>query len=593
MQILKAVVEPLIEQALAQVGITNDHWRSMLAPSRELDQGDLSLPCFPFAKQLGKAPPAIAEAVAEAMATHEAVGEVNAVGGYLNIKASPIWLASTILHSPKTHGHPFGQCQPTGRKILIEHTSANPNGPFHVGRARNAILGDSLVRLHRLYGNEVRAEYYVDDMGKQVGVLAWALKHLSHEEVEATLEGREALNPKWKGKADHERVRWYQAAQVIRQERADKEAIEQEIGRMVHASEHGDQDVLDDFQAAYQPVLDGMLTTLERLGITFDTFTKESMFVTNGDVSRLMEQFRGFDIHGTADNGAEFLDLGARGLKGKTEFFFRRGDGSSLYATRDIAYHMWKWQQCDDLINVLGEDHKLQAKQVGMTLAELGQKVPEVMFYSFIKLPEGKMSTRKGNVVFMDDLLEEASEQAAAVVGVLRPDYEEEEVKAIADAAGTSAVRFNIIKVSPEKGFTFRWEEALAFEGGSAPFIMYSHVRACSIVRRCESEGVDVDAEMSKIVNSIPTEMSSGMVGLLRSIAVHNDVLAKAVNDCRPHLFANQLLNLATSFNAFYRDCMIVIGGEVNTFNLQVSEVARRLMRTGMEGLGIAPIEHM
>ena len=458
---------------------------------------------------------------------------------------------------------------------------------------KRQILGDSLVRLHRLYGNEVRAEYYVDDMGKQVGVLAWALKHLSHEEVEATLEGREALNPKWKGKADHERVRWYQAAQVIRQERADKEAIEQEIGRMVHASEHGDQDVLDDFQAAYQPVLDGMLTTLERLGITFDTFTKESMFVTNGDVSRLMEQFRGFDIHGTADNGAEFLDLGARGLKGKTEFFFRRGDGSSLYATRDIAYHMWKWQQCDDLINVLGEDHKLQAKQVGMTLAELGQKVPEVMFYSFIKLPEGKMSTRKGNVVFMDDLLEEASEQAAAVVGVLRPDYEEEEVKAIADAAGTSAVRFNIIKVSPEKGFTFRWEEALAFEGGSAPFIMYSHVRACSIVRRCESEGVDVDAEMSKIVNSIPTEMSSGMVGLLRSIAVHNDVLAKAVNDCRPHLFANQLLNLATSFNAFYRDCMIVIGGEVNTFNLQVSEVARRLMRTGMEGLGIAPIEHM
>ena len=593
MQILKAVVEPLIEQALAQVGITNDHWRSMLAPSRELDQGDLSLPCFPFAKQLGKAPPAIAEAVAEAMATHEAVGEVNAVGGYLNIKASPIWLASTILQSPQTHGHPFGQCQPTGRKILIEHTSANPNGPFHVGRARNAILGDSLVRLHRLYGNEVRAEYYVDDMGKQVGVLAWALKHLSHEEVEATLKGREALNPKWKGKADHERVRWYQAAQVIRQERADKEAIEQEIGRMVHASEHGDQDVLDDFQAAYQPVLDGMLTTLARLGINFDTFTKESMFVTNGDVSRLMEQFRGFDIHGTADNGAEFLDLGARGLKGKTEFFFRRGDGSSLYATRDIAYHMWKWQQCDDLINVLGEDHKLQAKQVGMTLTELGQKVPEVMFYSFIKLPEGKMSTRKGNVVFMDDLLEEASEQAAAVVGVLRPDYEQEEVKAIADAAGKSAVRFNIIKVSPEKGFTFRWEEALAFEGGSAPFVMYSHVRACSIVRRCESEGVDVDAEMSKLVNSIPTEMSSGMVGLLRSIAVHNDVLAKAVNDCRPHLFANQLLNLATCFNAFYRDCMIVIDGEVNTFNLQVSEVARRLMRTGMEGLGIAPIEHM
>jgi arginyl-tRNA synthetase len=593
MQMLKSTIEATIETALQTVGISNNHWKAMLTPSRELDQGDLSLPCFPFAKQLGQAPPAIAEAIANAMQPHEAIGEVNAVGGYLNIRASPQWLANTILSSPQTHGHPFGECQPTGRRILIEHTSANPNGPFHVGRARNAILGDSLVRLHRLYGNEVRAEYYVDDMGKQVGVLAWALAHLSEEEVETVLEGREGLNPKWRGKADHERVRWYQAAQVIRQEREDKEAIEQEIGRMVHASEHGDQKVLDDFEAAYQPVLDGMLITLARLGIEFDTFTKESMFVTNGDVGRLMELFRTFEIHGSAENGAEYLDLGARGLKGKTEFFFRRGDGSSLYATRDIAYHMWKWQQYDDLINVLGEDHKLQAKQVGMTLQELGEKTPEVLFYSFIKLPEGKMSTRKGNVVFMDDLLEEAQAQAAAVVGALRPDYEKEQVDSIADAAGKSAVRFNIIKVSPEKGFTFRWEEALAFEGGSAPFIMYSHVRACSILRRCESEGVDVATEMQKTVTELPSSMSNGMIGLLRSLAVHNDVLAKAVNDGRPHLFANHLLHLANCFNAFYRDCMIIIDGEVNTLNLQVSEVARRMMQTGMEGLGIVPIEHM
>jgi arginyl-tRNA synthetase len=175
----------------------------------------------------------------------------------------------------------------------------------------------------------------------------------------------------------------------------------------------------------------------------------------------------------------------------------------------------------------------------------------------------------------------------------LRPDYEQEQVKEIADAAGTSAVRFNIIKVSPEKGFTFRWEEALAFEGGSAPFIMYSHVRACSILRRCQKEGVDVDAELSKSRLDFPSQMSTGMIGLLRALAVHNDVLAKAVNDRRPHLFANQMLHLANCFNAFYRDCMIVVEGEVNTFNLQISEVARNMMRTGMEGLGIAPIEHM
>ena len=245
------------------------------------------------------------------------------------------------------------------------------------------------------------------------------------------------------------------------------------------------------------------------------------------------------------------------------------------------------------MINVLGEDHKLQAKQVGMTLTELGEKVPDVLFYSFIKLPEGKMSTRKGNVVYMDDLLEEAQAQAAAVVQELHPDYSSEMVASISEAAGTSAVRFNIIKVSPDKGFTFRWEEALAFEGGSAPFVMYSHARACSIARKCEREGVDVQANLSRTDVAIPTNMPKGMVELLRTICVHSDVLSKAVNDRRPHLFANQLLQLATSFNSFYRDCMILKDGELDVFNLQLSEIARNLMRTSMEGLGIVPIEQM
>ena len=358
MQMLRIVLEPLLETALQAIGVTSQHWRSMLVRSREHAQGDLSLPCFPFAKELGKSPIEIADTRSQTLPKNSALGEVNAVAGYLNIKADPHWLANQVMNNGVRIGDAYGKKPAVEQQILIEHTSANPNGPFHVGRARNAILGDTLVRLHRLHGNNVRAEYYVDDMGKQVGVLAWALANLSAEEVEQTLDQREPVNPKWQGKADHERVRWYQAAQSIRQERSDKEEIETEIGRMVHASEHGDEAVLQSFQDAYQPVLDGMLSTLQRLGIAFDTFTKESMFVTNGDVAKLMERFKTFEIHGVADNGAEFLDLGARGLKGKTEFFFRRGDGSSLYATRDIAYHMWKWNQCDQLINVLGEDHK-------------------------------------------------------------------------------------------------------------------------------------------------------------------------------------------------------------------------------------------
>ena len=251
-----------------------------------------------------------------------------------------------------------------------------------MGRARNAILGDSLVRLHRLYGNKVRAEYYVDDMGKQVAVLAWALENLSKEMVNQILSDRDGMNPKWEGKPDHETVRWYQAAQALRSE--NNQEIEDAISKLVHDSENGNDDVLKQFENAYKPVLDGMLETLSRLGIGFDTFTKESKFVVDGSVSTLMDELSSLEINGIAENGAQYLDLGQRGLKGKTEFFYRRGDGSSLYATRDIAYHIWKWSQTDHLINVLGEDHKLQAKQVGLTLKELGHKVRR--YYSMLSL---------------------------------------------------------------------------------------------------------------------------------------------------------------------------------------------------------------
>ncbi|RAH11479.1 MAG: arginine--tRNA ligase [Methanobacteriota archaeon] len=583
------MISPHLEHLLSAKGIEKATWESMLQPSREASQGDLTLPCFPFASVLRMAPQAIADELAASFPPLDALLSVSSVNGYLNFKAHPEWLANAILSEQIYVGNALENSGKTGERVLLEHTSANPNGPFHVGRARNAILGDTLVRLHRLHGDDVRAEYYVDDMGKQVGVLAWALENLGKEDVENLLSEREPPSERWADKADHQRVRWYQAAQLLRNDadEARKAEIEKEIGQLVHASEHGDVGVLESFESAYSPVLDGMLTTLSRLGISFDTFTKESTFVVNGTVAELMKTLDSLEISGTADNGAGYLDLGQRGLKGKTEFFYRRGDGSSLYATRDVAYHMWKWGESNRLVNVLGEDHKLQAKQVGMTLEELGQQRPNVLFYSFIKLPEGKMSTRRGNVVFMDDLLEEAHAQASAVVRELRPEYDGEKVAQIAEAVGAAAVRFNIIKVSPEKGFTFRWEEALAFEAGSAPFIMYAHTRACSIARRV------VGLPVSELERPTVESMPEGLVELLRLMCTHNDVIERSVREQKAHLFALHMLELANAYNGFYRDCPVVQKDKVDSFAFSISEMARELMRSGLEGLGITPIEEM
>ncbi len=573
MESLRQEIEQSLKSVFAHLGIPESPWLKMLSESRERAQGDYSLPCFPIAKALGQNPVELAQSIAENI---DSSVEAKAVNGYLNFKSTPQWLFEHIFSSPPSKAE---------HQVLIEHTSANPNGPFHVGRARNAILGDTLVRLHRLHGHDVRAEYYVDDMGKQVAALAWGLENLSQDDVEQILGQIEPIPEIWSQKSDHLRVRCYQAVQRLRANKDERAAeIEQEIGFMVHASEEGDAEVLHRFEQAYQPVLDGMLETLARLGIHFDAFTRESRFVVDGSVERLMGEMSALPIHGEADNGAHFLDLGQRGLKGKTEFFYRRGDGSSLYATRDVAYHMWKFDQCKHLINVLGEDHRLQAKQVGLTLQEFGQTPPDIVFYAFIKLPEGKMSTRKGNVVFMDDLLEEAQSHAYVVVKELRPELDRVNLQKIAEAVGVSAIRFNIIRVSPEKGFTFKWEDALSFEGNSAPFIMYSHTRACSIAKKVLEKPPQ---------SSLPTQPENAAIDLMRALAWFDERLSRSVQESKPQLFAGYLLELASAYNGFYRDCTVMRDGEVDAFHFHLSEKARKSLKSGMEALGIVALEEM
>jgi len=439
--------------------------------------------------------------------------------------------------------------------------------------------------MHRAAGYDVTAEYYVDDMGKQVGILCWALENLDDGQVRALLaEGDIAIEDSpHSGKEDHARVLWYQAANLLK---AQDPAVDSGVTELVQKSEEADVDILARFEAAYQPVLDGMLETLGRMGITFDTFTKESRFIVDGSVEVLMDQLQSSELHGVAENGAHYLELESKGVKGKsTQFYYRRGDGSSLYATRDLAYHQYKWTRSNHLLNILGEDHKLQSKQVGIALEELDIRTPEVVFYAFTKLADGKMSTRRGNVVYMDDLLDEARARALETVREARPELSEEKLLEIAESVGVSATRFNIARISPEKGITFRWADALSLEADSAPFIMYSHARACSIQRKVGevdlSEGLDASA------------LSGSAADLVRRMAYMNDELQTAIDSRAPHNFCAWLSALAVDYNRFYRDNYVIEEGVVNVQNLILSELAREHLRRGCEAVGIIPIEEM
>ena len=608
MRSFQDLMERFLSIVIEESGLANTEWREMLGPAREVEQGDIALPCFPFSKILECSPIEIAENLAERLNKLRqevpelslALENIQANNGYLNLRTSIGWLIENAISKNLENLESVGSYGSTGHRVLIEHTSANPNGPFHVGRARNAILGDTLVRLNRLFGHQVRAEYYLDDMGKQVGILAWSLEKLDEEQVSSLIlsNGRDdsaAMDSDWSNKSDHRYVRWYQAANILKE---NQESVDAEVGELVRRSEEGDQEVLDTFEAAYQPILDGMLETLDKLGIGYDTFTRESMFVINGSVNDVMQRLKKSPLHGIAENGAHYLELETKGVKGKnTKFFFQRGDGSSLYATRDIAYHLWKWTQCDTLINVLGEDHKLQSKQVAVALDEIGSKTPEVIFYAFIKLPDGKMSTRRGNVVYMDDLIEEGIQRALSIVKDIRGEkLPEGKMVEIAESVAISAIRFNIARIAPDKGFTFKWEDALSFDSDSAPFIMYSHTRACSIRTRLSGLGEDIGALLSEFdvteidLNNQPESLKR----LLRRVLLQGDALSSAVEQCRPHIFANHLLALANDYNAFYRDCPVISKqGVIDKLNLATSEITRHLLSAGCNGLGIIALEQM
>lgn len=556
--------------------------------------GELAAACFPLAKQLRKAPPQIASDLAETLAagieadqktgTTPWVHRVEAAGPYVNLHVDPTRLTDEVIRLAHEKKESFADLPPQPGKVILEHTSANPTGPLHVGRARNPIIGDTLVRLYRAAGYDTTAQYYMDDMGKQVAILTWATENLDEDRV------TKLIGPAARDKPDHRLVRYYQAANRLMEEDAE---VKTAIDSLVRLIEQGDESTLERVHAGYSGVFEGMLETLKRLNVDFDEIIHESRFVINGDTTKVIDRLKGQDEVPVGSEGeALYLDLAGHGVTGKsTRFYFRRGDGTSLYATRDVAYHQWKAQQADRLVNVLGEDHKLQAKQVRVCLEVLETPVlPEIVFYSFVSLPEGRMTTRKGRVVYLDDLFEEAVTRAFEEVKKRRSDeLDEASMQRIAEAVGVGAVRFTIAKVQCEKAIRFKWEEALSFDGYAAPFIQYSHARVAGILKRAHDAGLREDTTQSGLLTH-PSETA-----LVKTIARLPLVIEEAALKHRPHLVPQYAYDTAVALNAFYRDCRVIDAQtqELAQARLALVAAARNALKRSLDLIGIPAPEEM
>ena len=573
-----AECEDAVVKALAAMGAPSD-----LKLVKEFPEtADLAIPCFTFAKPLKMAPVAIAEKIAsEIKAPCGLIAGVTPLNGYLNFTVDTTALVTDLLTEVAEQGDSFGKGKPTGIRVNVEHTSTNPTGPVHVGRARNPIIGDTLARCLRMRGHDVTTEYYVNDVGKQVVMMSWGVANVTPEEVQKEIEETEKADDR--DKVDHRLVYNYRVATKKIHEVPEMEA---EIASLLERFEAGDQEVIDYVKKVAETMLGGINETLASMNVTLDRYTWESKFIANGAAKEIVSKLQNTPYSGKTEDGASYVDLKDFGIHGKnTKFTFTRSDGTTLYTTRDLAYHMDKFSRADRVIDVLGEDQKLGSQQLCSALQIMGvDRKPEALFYAFVSLPEGRMSTRKGVVVYLDDLIDEAVDRAYAEIQKRRSDLSEEQMQAIARAVGVGAVRYNIVRVGSDKQLVFKWEDALSFDGNSGPYLQYVHARACSILRKAGKFEPCTDG--SKLTDEYE-------IKLAKALARFEAVLKDIDETKRVNMMPAYGHEVAAIFNQFYAAVPVLQANDAREARLTLVEATRVVLKNVLWCLGIESPEEM
>jgi arginyl-tRNA synthetase len=525
--------------------------------------GDFAFPCFQLSKKLKKNPAEIAQELSTKIKPNNYLKEVKAVGPYLNIFVNKEKLAGIVIKKVMQEKEKYGSSNTgKGQKTLVEHSSINPNAEPHVGRTRNALIGDSIVKILKFQGYKVEAHFFVNDVGKQIAMLVLAArgKALSFKKLLALYV---EFNNRLK----------------------EKPELEKEVFETLYKLEKGDNKIKKEFEKVVKICIKGQKELLEELGIKFDFFDYESQYLWSKRTNELMEKL--LKIPGC------FKDSDGRVVINQEEFknemrspylVITRSDGTSLYALRDIAYTLDKMKKalCRNIL-VLGEDQKLYFKQLSSALKLLGYKAPEAVHYSFVLLETGKMSTRKGEVVLLSDFMNEAVSKAESEV---KKRGNIKNVKQTAKMIGYGALKYSILRVSPEKNVTFNWDVALSFEGETAPYIQYAHARCTSILKKAK---IKMDKNIDFSLLKTDEEQA-----LIKEISSFPDVVLEATNLLKPHVIATYLYSLSKTFSEFYHVCPCIIDDKkLSNARLSLVLSTKQVLKTGLSLLGIESPDRM
>ncbi len=559
----KDEVSSVLSNAVAEAGFKADD----IGLEASIHADISSSVAFRLAPKYKRNPKEICEAIYKNIRIHpdSLIERAEIKAPYINFFVSRMFLNETVLRVLLEREY-FGNLKNKG-KVILEHTSANPDGPLHIGHIRNSVIGDTLARILSRAGYDVEKQYYINDMGRQIAVVVWGLLNFDFDKTK---------------KKDHAIAEVYINAN---KSLVDEKEHSPEVDTIMKKYETDDRATADQFKDAIDTAMGGIKETLLRMNIHHDKFIWESQFVRSGKVSRIVERIRKLD-RALMKDGAFMINLRDVGIE--KPLVIQRSDGTTLYTTRDLAYHEWKSSQCDRMIDILGADHKLISSQLKAVLRILGMTEPEIVIFEFVSLPEGSMSTRRGVFISADEVLEEVRKAAYEEVNKKRPETDDEFKKKVAEMVGIGAVRYDIVRVSPEKATTFDWKEALDFEKQGSPFIQYSHARSCSIIKNAKEEGISFE-------NFDPSLLVEEQeIKLIKKLADFENVIDNAARELKPNFMAIYARELADAFNQFYRYVPVLSGEpEYRASRLALVDCSRIVLANALDTLGIAAPESM
>mgnify|MGYP001068068654 FL=1 len=562
---MKNFKQIIAKQISKTIEINAKELEGYIETPKDSKNGDYAFPCFRLAKELRKAPPAIASEIKEKLEPVEEIEKVEVAGGYLNFFINKSTLAEEVLGEISKTEQYGKSIVGEGKNIVIDYSAPNIAKPFHIGHLRSTVIGGALYNIYKYLGYNVTGVNHLGDYGTQFGKLIEGYKMWGEEyDIE-----KDPIN---------ELTKIY-----IRINEACKndEQILENCRNNFKKLEDGDSYCVEIWKKFRELSLQEFQKVYDLLGSKFDSWNGESFYSDKmPEVIDLLQKTGKL----VESQGAKIIDLEDKGIN--TPCIIEKSNGSTTYATRDLAAILYRARtyDFDKALYVTSYEQVLHFKQVFEVAKLLGldEKYTnglEHVSFGMVLLPEGKMSTREGNIIKLEELLNEAISRAKEIIEQKNPDLENKEE--VAKKVGIGAVIFNDMSASRIKDEIFDWNTILNFQGETGPYIQYTYVRTKSVL---EKAGYLPKVEDVKVDNLVDDYSMT----ILKLIYNFEDVLVQVTDKNEPSILARYLIDLAKAYSSFYNENKIIVEDkDIQNARVYLTYAVSEVLKQGANLLGI------